>query len=78
MQLSTLPAGENEDQQVQDLLAEAVLKKYFPQIEQLSELSAGIVHNLLALSPENLSSLLAELPQLSIEELMARLAQLLT
>ncbi|WP_293358613.1 MULTISPECIES: hypothetical protein [unclassified Microcoleus] len=54
------------------------MKKYFPQTEQSSELSAGIIHDLLALSPDNLSSLLAELPQLSIEELTARLAQLST
>lgn len=78
VQLSTLPAGETEHQQVQNLLAETVLKKSFPQMEQSSEISAGIIHDLLALSPDNLSSLLADLPQLSIEELMARLAQSLT
>ncbi len=78
VQLSTLPAGQNEDQQVQYLLAESVLKKSFPQAEQSSEIWAGIIHDLLALSPDNLSSLLADLPQLSIEELMARLAQSLT
>ncbi len=78
VQLSTLPAGENEHQQVQYLLAETVLRKTFPQTEQSSELSAGIIHDMLALSPDNLSLLLADLPQLSIEELMARLAQSLT
>jgi hypothetical protein len=78
VQLSTLPAGEHEHQQVQNLLAETVLKGFFPQTEQSSELSAGIIHDLLALSPDNLSSLLADLPQLSIEEMMARLAQSLT
>jgi len=75
VQLSTLPAGENEHQQVQNLLVKTVLKKYFPQSEQLSEISASIIPDLLALSPEILSSLLAELPQLSIEELTTRLAQ---
>ena len=78
VQLSTLPAGQNEHQQVQNLLAETVLKKFFTQAEQLSEISASIIHDLLALSPEVFSSLLAELPQLSIEELTARLAQLST
>jgi hypothetical protein len=78
VQLSTLPAGEHEHQQVQNLLAETVLKKSFTQAEQFSEISASIIHDLLALSPEVFSSLLAELPQLSIEELTARLAQSLT
>lgn len=75
VQFSTLPAGEQFQQQIQNLLAETILKKFFPQTEQLSEIWAGIINDLLALSPDNLSSLLAELPQLSIEELMARLAQ---
>ncbi|MEG4317485.1 MULTISPECIES: flagellar assembly protein H [unclassified Microcoleus] len=75
VQLSTLPAGQYEHQQVQKLLAESILKKYFPQSDRLAEISASIIPNLLALSPEDLSSLLAELPQLSLEELTARLAQ---
>ena len=75
VQLSTLPAGQNEHQQVQSLLAETVLKKYFTQSGQLAEIPASIIPNFLALSAEDLSSLLAELPQLSLEELTARLAQ---
>ncbi|MCC3408291.1 MAG: flagellar assembly protein H [Microcoleus sp. PH2017_10_PVI_O_A] len=78
VQLSTLPAGQNEHQQVQNLLAQKVLEKSFIQSGQLEELPVNLIPNLLALSPDNLSSLLAELPQLSIEELMARLAQSLT
>ena len=78
VQLSTLYAGENEHQQVQNLLAETVLKKILNQGEQSSEVLATIIPNFLALSPENLSSLLAELPQLSFEELTARLGEPLT
>jgi len=74
VQLSTLPAGHNEHQQVQNLLAQTVLGKWFIQSGQLEELPVNLIPNLLALSPENLSSLLLELPQLSIEELTARLA----
>lgn len=79
VQLSTLPvAGENEHQQVQNLLAQTVLEKWFIQSGQLEELPVNLIPDLLALSPDNLSSLLAELPQLSMGELTARLAQLLT
>jgi hypothetical protein len=78
VQLSNLAAGQNEHQQVQNLLAQTVLEKYFSQSGQLEELPVNLISNLLALSPDNLSSLLADLPQLSIEELTARLAQSLT
>ncbi len=75
VQLSTLPAGQNEHQQVQNLLAQTVLEKSFSQSGQLEQLPVNLIPDMLALSPDNLSSLLAELPQLSIEELTTRLAQ---
>ena len=78
VQLSNLPAGQNEHQQVQNLLAQTVLEKYFIQSGQLEQLPVNLIPDMLALSPDNLSSLLAELPQLSMAELTARLAQSLT
>jgi hypothetical protein len=63
---------------VQILLAQTVMEKTFSQSGQLEEIPVNLIPDLLALSPDNLSSLLADLPQLSIEELMARLAQSLT
>jgi len=78
VQLSNFPAGQNEHQQVQNLLAQTVLEKYFIQSGQLEQLPVNLIPDMLALSPDNLSSLLAELPQLSMAELTARLAQSLT
>ncbi len=75
VQLSTLPAGQNEHQQVQNLLAQTVLEKAFVQSGQLEQLPVNLIPDLLALSPDNLSSVLADLPQLSMGELTARLAQ---
>jgi hypothetical protein len=60
---------------VQNLLAQTVLEKSFSQSGQLEQLPVNLIPDMLALSPDNLSSLLAELPQLSIEELTTRLAQ---
>lgn len=78
VQLSNLPAGQNEHQEVQNLLAQTVLQKFFIKSGKLEQLPVNLISNLLALSPDNLPSLLADLPQLSIEELTARLAQSLT
>ncbi|WP_228042688.1 MULTISPECIES: flagellar assembly protein H [unclassified Tychonema] len=78
VQLSNLPAGQNEHQEVQNLLAQTVLEKFFIKSGKLEQLPVNLISNLLALSPDNLPSLLADLPQLSIEELTARLAKSFT
>ncbi|MEG4575426.1 flagellar assembly protein H [Microcoleus sp. N3A4] len=73
VQLSTLPIAQTNRQQVQNLLAESVLNNRFSESGQLAELPVNLIPNLLALSPENLSLLLSELPQLSLANLIARL-----
>ncbi|WP_333397674.1 flagellar assembly protein H [Microcoleus sp. N9_A1] len=70
VQLSTLPIAQADRQQVRTLIAENVLRKRFGQLEVNT---VNLIPNLLALSAENLSLLLSQLPDLSIEELMARL-----
>jgi hypothetical protein len=72
VQLSMLPIAQTDRQQVQNLLAASVLNNRFSESGQLAELPVNLIPNLLALSPENLSLLLSELPQLSLENLIAR------
>ncbi|MEG3910025.1 flagellar assembly protein H [Microcoleus sp. w2-18bC1] len=72
VQLSMLPIAQTDRQQVQNLLAESVLNNRFSQSGQ-EERPVNLIPNLLGLSPENLSLLLSELPQLSLENLIARL-----
>ncbi|MEG4250691.1 MULTISPECIES: flagellar assembly protein H [unclassified Microcoleus] len=73
VQLSMLPIAQTDRQQVQNLLAESVLKNRFSESGQLEERPISLIPDLLGLSPENLSLLLSELPQLSLENLIARL-----
>ncbi|MGB7894019.1 MAG: flagellar assembly protein H [Microcoleus sp.] len=73
VQLSMLPIAQTDRQQVQNLLAESVLKNRFSESGQLEERPVSLIPDLLGLSPENLSLLLSELPQLSLENLIARL-----
>jgi hypothetical protein len=70
VQLSTLPIDLPDRQQVQILLAENVLRKRFGQLD---DRTVNLIPNLLALSAENLSLLLSQLPELSLEELISRL-----
>lgn len=72
VQLSMLPIAQIARQQVQTLLAESILNNRFSQSGQ-EELPVTLIPNLLSLSPEKLSLLLSELPQLSLENLIARL-----
>ncbi|MEG4489694.1 hypothetical protein [Microcoleus sp. D2_18a_B4] len=74
VQLSMLPIAQTDRQQVQTLLAESVLNNRFSKSGQSEELPVTLIPNLLGLSPENLSLLLSELPKLSLENLIARLA----
>ncbi|MEG4585138.1 flagellar assembly protein H [Microcoleus sp. MOSTC5] len=73
VQLSMLPIAQTDRQQVQTLLAESVLNNRFSKSGQLEERPVTLIPYLLGLSPENLSLLLSELPQLSLEKLIARL-----
>ncbi|MGB8690093.1 MAG: flagellar assembly protein H, partial [Microcoleus sp.] len=75
VQLSMLPIAQTDPQQVQILLAESVLSNRFSASGQVEERPVNLIPDLLALSPENLSLLLSELPQLSLEDLMARLSE---
>src|SRR6478672_3612943 len=70
VQLSTLPIAQADRQQVQTLIAENVLRKRFGQLELNT---VNLIPNLLGLSPDNLSLLLSQLPDLSIEELIVRI-----
>ncbi len=71
LQLSALPVNEEGIEQARRLLAENVLKMRFGELgERLNDL----VSNLLALSGEELGLLLEQLPELSDESLLARLA----
>jgi len=75
VQLSMLPIAQTDRQQVQNLLAESVLSNRFSASAQVEQRPVNLIPDLLALSPENLSLLLSELPQLSLEDLMARLSE---
>jgi hypothetical protein len=72
VQLSMLPIAQTDRQPVQNLLAVSVLNNRFSESGQ-EERPVTLIPNLLGLSPENLSLLLSELPQLSLENLIARL-----
>ena len=71
LQLSTLNVDEQGMQQARELLAENVLRMRFGE---LGERFPVMMQNLLALSAEELTLLLQQLPQLSNEELLARLS----
>lgn len=71
LQLSVLTIDEQGIEQARRLLAENVLKMRFGE---LGERLNYLVSNLLALSGEELGLLLEQLPQLSDEELLARLS----
>jgi hypothetical protein len=76
VQLSMLPIAQTDRQPVLNLLAASVLNNRFSASAQSEqELPVTLIPNLLGLSPENLSLLLSELPQLSLEDLMARLSE---
>ncbi len=73
VQLSMLPIAQVDRQPVLNLLAASVLNNRFSESGQSEpELPVTLIPNLLGLSAENLSLLLSELPQLSLENLMAR------
>ncbi|MFM9264169.1 flagellar assembly protein H [Tychonema sp. BBK16] len=73
VQLSMLPIAQVDRQPVLNLLAASVLNNRFVKSGQSEpELPVTLIPNLLSLSPENLSLLLLELPQLSLENLIAR------
>ncbi len=79
LQLSALTGDEEGIEQARRLLAEKVLRMRFGQLgdtadAELPERIPDLVTNLLALSPEELALLLQQLPQLSDEELLARLS----
>ena len=71
LQLSALTVDEEGIEQARRLLAENVLKMRFGE---LGERLTDLVSNLLALSEEELGLLLEQLPELSDESLLARLA----
>ncbi|PSB50081.1 flagellar assembly protein H [filamentous cyanobacterium Phorm 6] len=73
VQLSVLPIAQTDRQPVQNVLAASILNNRFSESGQ-EERPVTLIPNLLSLSPENLSLLLSELPQLSLENLMARLS----
>ncbi|TAG86121.1 MAG: hypothetical protein EAZ18_26215 [Oscillatoriales cyanobacterium] len=76
VQLSMLPIAQIDRQPVQNLLAASILNNRFNKSGQSEpELPVTLIPNLLGLSPEDLSLLLSELPQLSLENLMARLPE---
>ena len=72
VRLSMLPIAQIDPQQVQNLLAESILNNRFGESGQ-AERPVTLIPNLLGLSPEDLSLLLSELPELSLENLIARL-----
>lgn len=71
LQLSALAVDEEGMEQARRLLAENVLRMRF---SQLDDRIPDLATNLLALSSEELALLLQQLPQLSDEELLARLS----
>jgi hypothetical protein len=71
LQLLALNVDEQGMQQARQLLAENVLRMRFGEI---GDRLPVLVQNLLALSPEELTLLRQQLPQLSNEELLARLS----
>jgi hypothetical protein len=75
VQLSMLPIAQTDRQPVLNLLAESILNNRFSESGQLEARPVTLIPNLLSLSPENLSLLLSELPQLSLENLIARLTE---
>ena len=87
LQLSALTGDEEGIEQARRLLAEKVLRMRFGQLGNTAEATLrdmaeatlrdripDLVTNLLALPPEELALLLQQLPQLSDEELLARLS----
>jgi hypothetical protein len=70
LQLSALTGDEEGIEQARRLLAENVLRMRF---SQLDERIPDLATNLLSLSSEELALLLQQLPQLSDDELLARL-----
>ena len=72
VRLSMLPIAQSDPQQVQNLLAASILNNRFGESGQ-AERPVTLIPNLLGLSPEDLSLLLSELPELSLENLIARL-----
>lgn len=76
VQLSMLPIAQTDRQPVQNLLAASILNNRFGKSGQSEpELPVTLIPNLLGLSPEDLSLLLSELPELSLENLIARLPE---
>ncbi|MFB2979900.1 flagellar assembly protein H, partial [Microseira sp. BLCC-F43] len=71
LQFSALTGDEEGIEQARRLLAENVLRMRF---SQLDERIPALVTNLLSLSPEELALLWQQLPQLSDDELLARLS----
>ena len=71
LQLSAMNLDEQGMQQARQLLAENVLRMRFGE---LGESFPNLVQNLLALSVEELTLFLQQLPQLSDDELLARLS----
>jgi hypothetical protein len=79
LQLSALTVDEQGLEQARRLLAENVLKMRFDRTGDTDEVTRddrtnNLVSNLLALPAEELALLLQQLPQLSDEELLARLS----
>jgi hypothetical protein len=79
LQLSALTVDEQGIEQARRLLAENVLRIRFGQLGDTADAALGeripnLVTNLLALSPEELALFVQQLPQLSDEELLARLS----
>jgi len=75
VQLSMLAIAQTDRQPVLNLLAASVLNNRFSASAQVEERPVNLIPDLLGLSPENLSLLLSELPQLSLEDMMARLSE---
>ena len=79
LQLSALTVDEQGMQQARQLLAENVVRMRFGEIGDTADATLRdrlrvMMQNLLALPPEELTLLLQQLPQLSNEELLARLS----
>ncbi|MEG4345172.1 flagellar assembly protein H [Microcoleus sp. A003_D6] len=75
VQLSMLPIAQTDRQPVHNVLAASVLNNRFSASAPSAELPVNLIPNLLALSPEKLSLLLSELPELSLDNLTTRLSQ---
>ncbi|HBE18866.1 MAG TPA: flagellar assembly protein H, partial [Cyanobacteria bacterium UBA11367] len=79
LQLSALTGDSQGIEQARRLLAESVLRMRFGLLGDTADATLrdripALATNLLALSPEELALLLQQLPQLSDEELLARLS----